>query len=348
MLKIYIGKLDKPSNLPLLLPNLGLHIKDKWLFIKKAFSHYTKPVLEIVDDPEVCDFLLIPYNYFSVRNDAKLINDFTQLSHKHHKMIIIFAYGDSDESIDIADSLIFRTSQYSYKKKRNEIIMPGYTEDLADLAKLEIRTKNMKPTIGFCGWAGFKDLKSHIKFSLKNILRTGVMKQGIYYRKKALRALSLSEKINPNFIIRKSYSGHSETIEISPEMARSEYVDNMNNSDFVLTVKGDGNFSYRFYEALSLGRIPLIVNTDCILPLDDIVNYRNFVVSVDYQNLDKMADIVYDYYENLSDAEYAEKQRHARRAFEQYLRIDRYFEIIFKEGKIFDYLKKINHGNKKI
>ena len=339
MLKMYIGELRGESNLPVLLPNTKVYIKDRWLFVKKAFAHYKEPVFDLASVLKDADFLLIPYNYFSIKNDKEYIDRFINLSKQHNKTILIFAYGDSAEEINIPNSLIFRPSQYKFRKKGNEIIMPGYTEDLSDYFPISFRQKSEVPMVGFCGWADFPGFKAKIKYYLKIALNQDAERQGLYFRRQALGLLSKSDKVKTNFIIRKSYSGHSQTIELPEEKAREEYINNIVNSDFVLSVKGDGNFSYRFYEALSLGRLPLLVDTDSVLPLEDIINYRDFVAFVDYRDMDRIAETAKDYWDHLDDDLYAYKQKLAREAFERYLRIDKYFELMFKQRKVYDYLK---------
>lgn len=353
MLKVYIGPNKDSANLPVLLPNLDFKIKESWIFIKEAFKDYKNPVFDLVDRPDKADFLMVPLNYFGIKDDVEYLAHFVELSRRYGKKIIIFAYGDRDEEIKIPNSVIFRTSQYGYKKRPNEIIMPGYTEDLCSGRPPALRKKGVLPVVSFCGWASFKDIKSRIKYGIRLLendigslflpsIYQAAKKKGIYYRRKALAILSKSGKVKTNFLIRKSYSGHAKTIELPPEKARAEYIDNIINSDFVLTVKGDGNFSYRFYEALSLGRIPLFVNTDCVLPLEDLVEYKKFVLSVDYKDMNTIDDIVFNHYKKMSEDEYINKQKLARQSFEKYLRIDRFFELMFKEEKIREYIKNGN------
>ena len=52
-------------------------------------------------------------------------------------------------------------------------------------------------------------------------------------------------------------------------------------NQYNLCVRGNGNFSHRFYETLASGRIPVYVNTGGKLPWDHIINYRPYFVWVD-------------------------------------------------------------------
>ena len=62
--------------------------------------------------------------------------------------------------------------------------------------------------------------------------------------------------------------------------AKKSFYSNMLSGSFALCLRGNGNFSYRFYEALSFGRIPILINTDCVLPFESKINWKQHVISV--------------------------------------------------------------------
>jgi len=143
--------------------------------------------------------------------------------------------------------------------------------------------------------------------------------------------LNRSSLIETNFILRKFYSCHTDTLKIPPETARQEYIENMIDSDFVLAPKGDGNFSMRFYEALSLGRIPILIDTETILPLENVIDYDSFILRVNYKNINKLDKIIADFYNQITNKEFIEMQKRARENFEKYLRIDAFFNYAFSQ-----------------
>lgn len=351
MIKVYTGEiLTDVSVVPLLYPNLKLQMKEDWLFAKGAFRFYTEPSVSITQNPEDADFILVPHNFFHIKDKLDYIHRYSGLATMYKKKILLFAYGDSTEQIDIPYAIILRTSQYKSLKRANEIIMPGYNEDLLYGNRLQLRKKGDKPVVGFCGWADFPNLKSKLKFLIKTLIfdlkrlfpggvLSGAQRQGMWFRRKALSSLVESAIVNCNFIIRKSYSGHKKTVIGDYNNVRREYIQNILESDLALSIRGDGNFSYRFYEALSLGRIPLLIDTDCPLPLEDIIAYDDFILRVDYRDIEKSAQKAADFYGNISDDEYAQKQRMARDVFEKYLRIDSFFYFLFREEKIFNYVR---------
>lgn len=308
-----------------------------WNFFQGADREPNFDFIKLVNNPDQADFFVLPHNYFSLhkiigKEKDRYLNNLARAAKRHDKKIIVLAMADSDEEIPIRSAIIFRYSQYGYKKKDDEIITPFYgapahSPDFLSAREkiwqnIILRNKTEKPTVSFCGWAGFPSVwrrltyGSKILWALLNKHLLGnkyaeLHLHGIYWRRKALTALANSKLLKTNFIIRKSYSAQKDLAG-----AEKEYVENIINSDFVLCPKGNGNGSIRFFETLSLGRIPILINTDCILPLADKINYKDIVVSVDHDNLGCLEKRILEFYNSLSNEEFQNRQRLARRAFE--------------------------------
>jgi hypothetical protein len=107
---------------------------------------------------------------------------------------------------------------------------------------------------------------------------------------------------------------------------RREYLENIRDADYVLAPKGDANYSSRFYEVLSLGRIPVLLDTDAVLPMETTIDYSAFSLKVPYQDVDRIGDVIADFHESLSSERFLAMQAAAREAYETTLRYDRYFE----------------------
>ena len=324
--------------------------------------------LEIVKNPVEADFFLLPYNFFSLKEslDAEahaLIFSLGELAKKYQKKILVFCMDDSDEHVEIPNAVIFRYSQYGYKKRKNEVITPPYplhdrSPGLEEYRKIawgavSLREKGEKPTVSFCGWAGFPSLyrfftyQTRILFAdiRKYILKdqhAELHKRGIYFRRKAVRVLRGASHVQTDFLLRKAYSaqrGFDDKKPIFYEDAEREHIESIINSDFVLAPKGNGNASVRFYEALSLGRFPVLINTDCVLPLKNHIDYSKFVVSVDHTRIHDAERTILDFYNSLSAEEFQRRQQLARKAFEL-LRPGSFLKIVLSE------LKKKEEGYK--
>src|SRR3989344_146017 len=330
--RAYIGKLCPGySHNPILNPNLGRIRKESRIFMERAFDVLKEPVFDLVDDVTSADFIMLPHDYFVIEKERDYVDQYVRLAKEHKKKLLIFDFSDFDRAIDISIATIFRVSQYRSSKRSNVIMMPAFAEDLGTHNSVIIKQKSNKPTIGFVGWATFNDSTQWLKYFAKNLLLHGPRRQGVYFRRRAIAILSSDKRIKTNFITRSSFSGHRDTISLNPEIARQEYIDNISNSDFILAPKGDGNCSIRFYEALSLGHIPILIDTETVLPLEDVIDYDKFILRIPWQEIDSIPERVIEFYANLNNEQFVEMQEKAQGAFEQYLRFDKFIKYALDE-----------------
>ena len=249
------------------------------------------------------------------------------------KLLLIDGAGDIETPITIPGSVILRISQYRYVVKPNEITIPFPAEDLLESyygGQLQIRKKSDKPSVGFAGWAQMK-LTSRLKTYIKELPITtaalldrkrGAEHKGLLFREKAIAALQKTAGIEAHILARRTYSGYVKTITGSVGENRKQFVENFMSADYALCVKGDANASVRFYEALSLGKIPLFLDTACVLPLEDKINYRDFCVFVDWRDVDKIGEKLLEFHQGVSSERFEDMQKKARETFKNYLRLD--------------------------
>ncbi|MEK9131684.1 MAG: hypothetical protein AAB447_02115 [Patescibacteria group bacterium] len=329
MLKIYIGTpLAHAPLMELVLVALGLPQKQSGRWSDSAFRHLTSPLFLVTENPTEADYFMLPHYYNAVVGERQYLSSFERLAIEHKKQIIILFPGDSIAKVLINNAIVFRNSQYRKTLLPNEIIMPAFAEDLLNDHPLVLRSKQSKALVGFCGWANFVNFKQAFRSGIRRLFfprESGVFQKGMYIRKKALSVLKSSKIIATKVIIRSSYSGNEKTISLDPIQARREYIDNIINTDYTLCVKGDGNFSIRLYEVLSLGRIPLFVNTDCVLPLEDVIPYGECLVSVEHADLLNIDQQLAQFHASLTDEKFQIMQKKAREIFKGYLRLDVFF-----------------------
>jgi hypothetical protein len=131
-----------------------------------------------------------------------------------------------------------------------------------------------------------------------------------------------SSAIKANFLVRSSYSGHTDTAQKSPEVLRKEFVENLLSSDYALDVRGDANNTIRLFEILSLGRIPVILDTERNLPFRDVINYEDFSLIIDFRDIKRLPDIIAEFNSSVSEEKLFDMQRTARETFLRYFRVD--------------------------
>jgi hypothetical protein len=219
--------------------------------------------------------------------------------------------------------------------------MPAYAEDLLGDSPLVLRPKADLPVIGFCGWANYSSLfnclgsyvnalytRTRAAFSIFHASYFRALRRGLPLRRKAIKVLKKSTIVRTSFVIRDSYSGHAETIRMDPKQAREEYIRNLRDADLALSIKGGGNYSLRFFEALSLGRVPLLLDTECVLPLEKVIDYSAFMVKVPQLKLGKIDRVAADFWRSLTPDRYREMQEKARQAFETHLSVKGFFTFM--------------------
>jgi hypothetical protein len=260
------------------------------------------------------------------------------------KRIVVVPSSDYSHRVQIPDMIAINGSQYRYLKGDNEIIGPYFSEDLGTMFNVPPRQKAEVPTIGFCGWAGFAAWNLLLRYHVKNFLtncaalltldsRKLLHKPGVYWRRRSMRALAGSPLVKTNFLVRSSFSGSTKTISLDPAQARQEYIDNMIGSDLILSPKGDANASVRFFEALSMGRIPLLIDTEMCLPYEDRIAYDDIVIRVDWRDVGRLPEIVRQKWDAISPQRYIDMQLKAREMYLTYLRYDAFFNTVCADLK---------------
>jgi len=89
----------------------------------------------------------------------------------------------------------------------------------------------------------------------------------------------------------------------------------MIQSDYVLCVRGAGNFSMRLYETLCMGRIPLLIDSDSVSPFDDALSWGKFSLKVPYNGINSLGRHVIEFHQALSDADFDALQRDYRQVW---------------------------------
>lgn len=351
-IRLFVGPEYKETTLfthvDLLFPFWGVTAKESMPYVRSAALQYqySKEHFALVDRIQDADYVLLPYQYDRfMRVNPRKVRTIMHEAQQAGKPIIIDGAGDIERAIDVPNSVVFRVSQYTYRKQPHEITVPFLAEDLQEtyVGKTFVpRKKTDVPSVGFTGWAALDPL-AQAKLVLKEMPitlaslvepRRGAEHKGVFFRQKALVALGATAGIETHFKARPSYSGHVATITGSVEGNRREFVENLQESDYALCVRGDANASVRFYEALSLGRIPLFLDTECVLPLEDKISYRDFCVFVDWKDTDKIGEQLLSFHKSITPERFEEMQYKARAAYQDFLRMDAF------SGHLADMLKQ--------
>ena len=327
-LRLYTERTALPegmSHAPILAPFWGaLTEPAEWIATLRFDRHLERgrEHLELVADPDAADFALLPgtWNHYEGQRQVEPALRFLRRMAALGKTTLVFIDTDRCEPVPAEETILFRTSLYRSRRQPNEFAQPAWSSDLMTRfcgGVLPLREKGDVPVVGFCG-----------------LVAPDV-------RRRALDRLRRSARVSTRFVERSGFFGGTiwwRTVNgvTQPQWdhekgvrARQEYVDNLLGCDYVVCARGGGNFSHRFYEALICGRIPVFVDTDCVLPFDGVpghaIDWRRHAVWCDESDVDHVADRVAGFHDALTPDDFVELQRAGRRLWEERLSAHGFF-----------------------
>lgn len=337
---------DKSQHIPLLFPFWGNALDPARVpFWHALFDRYgfDTNCYAVTDDIASCDLVLMPYSHNTVlREFPDLLSRCHAAAHTRGMLLLIDGVGDIEHQVNLPGVIVLRYGGYRFERKEYEIYIPPYADDLLVLyggGTLQLRRKQEKPVLAFTGWGELSPLQ-HIRSVAKELpdrmrgffdSRYQAKKKGVFFRIKAISILRRSARIVCNFIIRSSYSGHADMHIRDPEAVRREFVENLLAGDYGLDIRGDANASTRLFEMLSLGRIPVIVDTERNFPFSDVVDYASFSLTVDFRDLKKLPERIAEFHKKISPERFEAMQRNAREAYLHYFRVDAMTHCIVAE-----------------
>jgi hypothetical protein len=129
-------------------------------------------------------------------------------------------------------------------------------------------------------------------------------------RARILRKLKASD-IKTNFILRSRYKAGANSPE-EKELVEEEFYQNIHDTLFTVCVRGMGNYSVRFYQTLAMGRIPILIDTDSVLPFSSEIPYDQFILRVPFSDRFKLDQKVKSFIKSKTDDELIRIQKMAR------------------------------------
>lgn len=106
----------------------------------------------------------------------------------------------------------------------------------------------------------------------------------------------------------------------------ASFIDYTTNSKFCLCPRGYGLNSFRLYESLQLGAIPVIITDKLYLPWQDELNWKEFSVLIDEENIDNIESILMSY----SDEKILEMKNKGRSLWDSHFSLSGVYENIVK------------------
>lgn len=299
--------------------------------VRGRYSRYARVGAEFMQlvPPHEADIAVLPVHWEHVvgRPEAEApARRFLDIASSAGLPRLVFFVSDATDPVQADASHVFRTSLYRSRPHAGEYAMPALCEDVLVRHRSGapvLRRKAGTPSVSFCGLAPRPPRP----------WRRGRPAGEI--RRVACDRLERSRHVETDFVLRDEFWGGAvrsgvADLELMAQV-RDEYVANMLGSDYVLCARGGGNYSYRLYEALSAGRIPLFIDTDCVLPFEDRIDWRELCVWVDEREVDDVAERLASFHDSLTPPEFEERQHECRRIWERYLSPEGFYRTLAEQ-----------------
>lgn len=106
----------------------------------------------------------------------------------------------------------------------------------------------------------------------------------------------------------------------------NEHIEITSKSKFCLCPRGYGNTSFRLYEAMQLGAVPVYISNDFFLPWSDELDWNEFCVIIDSKNLHDVPSIL----SSISNEKINEMSNKAKDIYYKYFTLDKTYTNIIK------------------
>lgn len=331
---------------------------------RKIVAEYNRRAHTLFElsDLATCDVAVVPVDWEHVRGGNRLapaydrdlvrrIRRFAAEARQAGKPVIIFFSSSmSHERVPVEAAFVFRHAMYRSKATTRDLAMPIVIardirrefgdEDFAPLPKVS------RPKISFCGLARSQRLSERLKsfpYRAYSYFRTGMLVPSPYYgmdlRRRCMSLLSESKRVDTAFTAQQRgvYLVRDKERLSKREAFRRPFVRNILESPYHLSLRGSSNHSFRHWEILCCGRIPVYIDTDCGIPAEDFVDWSGVMLRIDEHDVNRVAEVLADFHDRTSDAELQRIQLAARNVWEEWCtphgfasNLHRYAEAYFR------------------
>lgn len=349
--KLYARRYDtKGGHVPFLAPWWGVPAEDPASLHRGQFAAWasTRPAAyTLVETPAEADLFILSIPWKRVRGNPAaraFAEGEIRAAGQRGRQIVIFFDSDHDEAMAWPEhAVVFRFSIYRDTRQPNEFCIPTFSQDFLALHHagiLQPRQKTGEPSVGFCGYApplgcrwSAHRLQETFRYAAYRMKLLTRHRHLIAHapRVQALRALAQTAGVTTRFIVRDQFAFNRWGVLQpggTPESAvrqRGEFLANLDGADYALCARGLANCSIRFYEAISLGRIPLFVDTQCVLPYDWLVDWAKACVWVEAAELPRIGRILRDQHDRISPGAFVARQAQLRRLFVEWISPEGFF-----------------------
>lgn len=248
---------------------------------------------EPTESPENADVFVCPGPLLMSQNVAWL--DRFPYMPGNEKRHVFFDCSDHDTIFLRRECILIRCNlkRFMLDAHPNSIPWAWPVEDFAEC--IEVPVGGFKYDVSFQGW-------------LSTLTRTN-----------SSNACRNNSELKSDIATYKDFCGY---IYHEPEgvRRREEFRRSMRESRLALCPESiEGVFPYRFFEAMSAARVPVLVSSDYVFPFSDEIDYKSFCILVERRDAGNVDKIILDFLRNNNDERIVEMGMLARSSWQNFL-----------------------------
>jgi len=270
------------------------------------------------------DAVLVPYDLSYWYKNKVYITYLKSLAEK--KKLIILNTGDFISKIKNFDNTIYlRPFLNPGEHSPNTIIIPYEIEPMFTAI-----TSNPKFNISFMGYFP-RIISTRLFYTLKNSFWHPVKGNGSIVRKLMARKIKKTN-LPLTLVKRNSFSGWKRDNSTNTLNRRTEFFNSIRDSRYIICPRGDGNQSLRFYETLSAGRVPILIDTKIKLPLEDRLNYSEITITLNlYDSIDIWRKEILDFESLYKGTKFKKLSQEISEFYDQNLSMYNFYKNLFTD-----------------
>ncbi len=269
--------------------------------------------VEKVDNPEDADFIICPAALHRIKSKDQTRRIFPKsqipverLEHwgKFESKHVFFDCSDFEVNLKNTSATLIRCNLRHWMKKDGHCI-PWFwpVDDLGEC--VDIPDGGFKYDVSFHGWLSTDTRKRSVN-SCQSVLGN-----------------KIDHKTFPNFF------GHIPVDHPERIKRRRDFLNSIRQSKMLLCPQSiQGVFPYRFYEALSAGRIPLLLCTGYNLPFQDEIEWDKCIVTAPAEQANNAGHLIKNFLNSTSEIKQQEMMEYGRYVWKKWLNRDIQSELI--------------------
>lgn len=294
----------------------------------RTSAHPTLPEVKIISKLSLtaniiyADFVLVPHDWRDIKNNKEYLVYLKDLS--RITPLLIVNSGDVSPKCTLKNTIELRTFLHPWEKINRKIVLPYPVKE----KELMIRKWKPIPRISFMGYVPKLGPGSFFGENIQGLRKP--IKSSVYLNRNisVSKLKSLNSEFNVHIQKRSSYTSYTSNPNLNVHM--SEFDTELTRSDYILSPRGFGNTSMRFFETLSAGATPILIDSGGVNPLIDDNNFWSQNI-INVRLFEKWSQHISHDWSHLSrENNYEERQVQNNHIFLTQLKFEVYLEKLFK------------------